>query len=357
MKAIFANIVFLLTCYSTFSQKSDSLEAVLLSDKLRTGEDKNIYLEKMEHVFFDVDAEKIYYGLQLSGINNLPVSAFVFVEIKKKTNQQFRLKPLYTKKIALSTINGMTHIDSLLLSEVRLASGNFELIVNLMTDSSKVLHQQKASFQLLRSGSNKIIDEYYEEQVNKDNQIVDIGKSFVAKYDLPAITRNISSLQPIAIGMEQKVIRDLATTDDLGFLKQFFYNFWYNRNSTDPEAAWKEYIVKLNTVAKLYGTATMPGYETDRGRIYIQYGEPDKLEKLPAEKDALPYEIWFYPRVNNKSHVCFLFYQPGILGTQMFLLHSTEENEVINPYWKQQLLLDPDNPDNRLIHRVFEYFK
>jgi hypothetical protein len=46
-----------------------------------------------------------------------------------------------------------------------------------------------------------------------------------------------------------------------------------------------------------------------------------------------------------------------MLGSQMFLLTSSESDEGIDPYWKSKLLRDPNDSDNKLTHRVFEYFK
>ncbi|MBK8143770.1 MAG: GWxTD domain-containing protein [Bacteroidetes bacterium] len=337
---------------ASFFSLKDTIQEVQVSNILRHTE-----LEKMDFAFFDLDAEKIYFQVQLSGHKNFSATSFIYVEIKKKTNMQFKLKPLYTKKILFDSLHNEAYLDSISLSTVRLGSGNFDLIVSLINDSSKVLQVKKAGFQLLRSANEKVVDEYYELETTAKDHIVKIENTFVAKYDLATIKRNISALQPISLGIEAKVIRDITGLDDISFLRLFFYNFWYNRNASNPEEEWKKYTEKLNYVAKLYGTSTQPGYETDRGRIYITYGEPDRVEKLPSEKDALPYEIWWYKHIDTKSNISFLFFQPGMVGTQMFLLHSNMPSEIINPYWKETLLLDPNNGDNKLMHRVFEYFK
>lgn len=358
-KVIITNIVCMIMVQNvlaqkefTFSSEKDSVLSVVISNKM-----ENNSPVKMDFPFFDMDAEKIYYQITLSGVKNLKPSSFLFLEIKKKTNMQYKLKPLYSRKITLDKLQNLVYTDTIPLQVAHLASGNFEVIINLMNDSSKVLDVKKVGFQLLRNSNEKIKDEYYELEANIKGNIVDLEKTFVAKYDIETLKRNINALKPIAEGIEGKVIRDVTSMNDLQFLRQFFFNFWYNRNASEPEDEWKKYTVRLNYVAKEYGTATQPGYETDRGRIYIQYGEPYKIEKVPSEKDALPYEIWFYKFIGSKSNISFLFFQPGIMGSQMFLLHSNMESEVINPYWKETLLLDPNNGDNRLMHRVFEYFK
>lgn len=358
-KFIIANIFCFMIFQSVEAQnrylaapEKDTLGPVLISSKIEENS-----LAKMDFPFFDIDAEKIYFQFRLSGKKMLAPTSFLYVEVKKKTNMQFKLKPLYAKKILLDSLVNLAYTDSIILSTVRLASGNFDIIVSLMNDSSKVLGFKKAGFQLLRNANEKIIDEYYELETNIKGNIVNMENTFVAKYDMETLKRNINALRPICEGIEAKVINDVTTLDDMKFLRLFFYNFWYNRNASDPEDEWKKYTVRLNYVAKQYGNAAQPGYETDRGRIYIMYGDPDKIEKLPSEKDALPYEIWFYKFIGNKSNISFLFYQPGMVGSQMFLLHSNMPSELINPYWKETLLLDPNNTDNKLMHRVFEYFK
>jgi GWxTD domain-containing protein len=41
--------------------------------------------------------------------------------------------------------------------------------------------------------------------------------------------------------------------------------------------------------------ASLSGWESDRGRIYIKYGPPREVHHQFAEQGAAPYEIWLYP--------------------------------------------------------------
>ena len=36
------------------------------------------------------------------------------------------------------------------------------------------------------------------------------------------------------------------------------------------------------------------GYRTDRGRVYLIYGEPDQIDRFPSETNMKPYEVWYY---------------------------------------------------------------
>lgn len=341
------------------AQSLDSLHRVIVSfDAAWNEQEQSRILSQVPHPFFDQSHPVIYYYIETS-LDTLRMhsKSFVFLEIKKRSNMQFKYKPIWSERVELKSFIDGRFIDSITIDEAQIPSGNYDLLVSLMNDSTRVLHQLKTDFQVLSSHV------YREERSNQPLEQetpahVDIEKTFVGAYKLEALRRNIMALSPIAHGGESKVIRDAETQTDLNALKRFFYNFWYERNPSAPEVAWKAYAEKLNKVAQLYGNTGVAGYTTDRGRIYLSYGEPTHIEKALNEKGALPYEVWFYQRADNgRGNVKFLFYQPGLLGAQMFLLHSTENDEIINPQWKNYLLTDPTNSDNKLMHRVFEYFK
>jgi hypothetical protein len=50
-------------------------------------------------------------------------------------------------------------------------------------------------------------------------------------------------------------------------------------------------------------TALDAGWRTDMGRIYIRYGPPDQIERIPFSADGPPREIWMYEARNLR----FLF--------------------------------------------------
>ena len=53
-----------------------------------------------------------------------------------------------------------------------------------------------------------------------------------------------------------------------------------------------------------------PGWRSDRGRIYIQYGPPDQVESRPMNLDSAAYEIWTYIREGRR----FVFVDYGGFG-------------------------------------------
>ncbi|MGA7766775.1 MAG: GWxTD domain-containing protein [Candidatus Sulfotelmatobacter sp.] len=60
----------------------------------------------------------------------------------------------------------------------------------------------------------------------------------------------------------------------------FVIAFWKRRNPTpgSPENRFKETHYQRIAYANQHFAAGIPGWKTDRGRIYIVYGPPDELE-------------------------------------------------------------------------------
>jgi len=326
---------------NSFSQKKDTLFDLKISANNQTP------FEDMDFHFFDVDKNKIF--ISFSVINRTD-SNYVSIEIKKKSIQQSRLKPIIQKKILLHSENNTAFIDSLDISN-NLISGNYDIIVSIVNKQLEVIASIKKGFQTIRNG-NAILKNDFEEITIPKN--FNIQNSFVTNYNPKQLLKNIKALVPIAEVAEIRAIAAMEENDVNA--AQFFYNFWYNRNSSAPEKEWKMYADKLNYVAKKYGRNGMPGFETDRGKLYLMFGEPNITEKRDNEEGSLPYEVWFYYETKGRKNVKFLFYQPGNISDQLIILHSSEQDILVNPYWKRVLLQDPTNGDNKLKYRVFEYF-
>jgi GWxTD domain-containing protein len=90
---------------------------------------------------------------------------------------------------------------------------------------------------------------------------------------------------------------------------QFIEMFWQRRDPTPDTAEneYKEEHYRRIAFANEHYAAGMPGWRTDRGRIYIMYGKPDSIDshpmggpyQRPAEEgggqtETYPFEVWRY---------------------------------------------------------------
>jgi hypothetical protein len=60
-----------------------------------------------------------------------------------------------------------------------------------------------------------------------------------------------------------------------------------------------EYYLRVEYANENFST-NRDGWETDRGRIYVLYGEPTDIERHPFEINSKPYEVWYYDHLNRR---------------------------------------------------------
>lgn len=207
-----------------------------------------------------------------------------------------------------------------------LPSGEYKILLEARDRNNSVIAMKERFFT-----RNLVKAVPVEEQIT-DNNVVKV--SFAARYTNPDSLRNIIySLNPIAQSQERNTINNAMTTAMLPEMQSFFYSFWYKRNQSNPEAAWLEYKEKLKMVDENFGTRIKEGWETDRGRVYLQYGAPNTRIERPHDPDYWPFEIWHYYETNDKLHDRrFLFYNTS-LGEDYELLHSDVPQETKNMDW------------------------
>lgn len=130
---------------------------------------------------------------------------------------------------------------------------------------------------------------------------------------------------------------------ELDDCKRFFYGFWLKRNSNNPSISWAQYKQLVNIANANFGNKVNPGYETDRGRIFLKYGPPNSRVEQPSEPEAVPYEIWHYYKLGKYTNRKFVFYNPDIVTNNFLVLHSDVPGEVQNSGWVQELYKKSSN--------------
>jgi len=197
----------------------------------------------------------------------------------------------------------------------------------------------------------------------------DIGATWVSKFETKAsIYDYVHSVRPIANGQEKSMLdnsfREFEKTE-LKYLRSFMYAFWESRNPGDGETPWLAYKEQVDFVNEEFGTMNKKGFETDRGRVYLQYGPPNDLTDRANEPSSYPYQIWRYYKTGQFNNVRFVFYDPTLMGVDYELLHSEGvRGEINNPQWRVLLEqrntptnnVDRESGTNHFGGRVDDYF-
>jgi GWxTD domain-containing protein len=110
---------------------------------------------------------------------------------------------------------------------------------------------------------------------------------------------------------EVKAYKKLTTDEER---ENFIENFWRRRDpdpDTEENEYREEYFERIAYANEKYASG-IPGWKTDRGRIYITFGKPDSVESHPSggsydrpsyegggSTTTYPFETWFYRHLDN----------------------------------------------------------
>jgi GWxTD domain-containing protein len=79
--------------------------------------------------------------------------------------------------------------------------------------------------------------------------------------------------------------------------KRIWEEFWREKDptpGTPRNELLEEHLQRFRYANDHFGVGLTQGWRTDRGRIYIIYGQPDEVESHPFEIGTKPTEVWYY---------------------------------------------------------------
>ena len=127
--------------------------------------------------------------------------------------------------------------------------------------------------------------------------------------------------------------------------ENFIENFWQRRNP-DPESAentYKEEYYRRIAYTNEHYSSGIPGWKTDRGRIYIMWGKPDEVDSHPAggpynrpfeegggETSTYPFDDWRYrylPGIGENVQIEFV--DPSGSGEYHLSMDPSEKDALL----------------------------
>lgn len=121
--------------------------------------------------------------------------------------------------------------------------------------------------------------------------------------------------------------------------REFLYNFWSNRDqdpSTKENEFFYNYLQRVESANTKFSSMQKQGWKTDRGRVFIVYGEPSEIERYPNQIESRPYEIWYYNEL--EGGVYFIF--ADLTGfSEYTLVHSTKRGELRDDNWGRRIII------------------
>jgi GWxTD domain-containing protein len=122
--------------------------------------------------------------------------------------------------------------------------------------------------------------------------------------------------------------------------RDFLTHFWADRDPTpgtprnEAAEAFNTRIAVVNKKFRVEGGNEIPGWRTDRGRIYLELGQPDITLTRRGPGVRLPFEVWKYTAHGNVRKYCFVDLTRFGNYTLVF---SNDPREPTRPQWRQLL--------------------
>lgn len=217
----------------------------------------------------------------------------------------------------------------------KLPTGTYMLNFTLLSRSLTELTTQSYVFER----SNDI-----ESTWDLENLVLD--PAFQSSISNDSVGYYLESLIPIAKPAEIKNLIATLKTKDAEKQRRHIQAFWLKTSTTSAYEEWMKYKAQVQLVEKLYSNNFQEGFETDRGRVYLQYGSPTNVIIKESSPSEYPYEIWQYNKIGIFSNKRFIFYNPDLVNNGERLLHSDMVGELKNPGWPQILAKRNTNKGN-----------
>lgn len=170
-----------------------------------------------------------------------------------------------------------------------------------------------------------------------DDEIV-LNPEFQASITADSVGFYLESLIPISRATETKNIIAIAKLKDEEQARRYIQSYWSKTAPENPYEGWIAYKKQVQLVERIYANNFQEGFETDRGRVYLQYGSPNSIITRDFNPSEYPYEIWRYNKIGAFSNKRFVFYNPDLVNNAYRLLHSDMVGELKNPAWERDLM-------------------
>jgi len=141
---------------------------------------------------------------------------------------------------------------------------------------------------------------------------------------------------------ERAAFKQLSNDDERD---QFIEQFWLRRDPTPDTAEneYKEEHYRRIAYANEHFAAGLPGWKTDRGRIYIMYGPADSIEAHPAggiydrpseegggTTSTYPFEKWHYRYIEGiGQNIDIEFVDPCMCGDYHMTVDRSEKDALL----------------------------
>ncbi len=272
--------------------------------------------------FYPTELENIPVYFELYNTSTLADSVFAIKQfIVDEAGNELTEQTVFTRHQTAEIVPIVRKVD---ITKVK--SGKYTLSFALLSKKMTELAIQTYEF----DRSNDL-------EVNLSMETTILDPNFQASIPEDSIVYYLESLIPISGASEIKNIIKTIKTKDADLQRKHIQAFWVTTAKVSAYDEWLSYKEQVKLVEARFGNNFQEGFETDRGRVYLQYGSPTTMVQKETSPSEYPYEIWQYNQIGKFSNKRFVFYNPDLVNNTYRLIHSDMIGELKNPGWPQML--------------------
>jgi GWxTD domain-containing protein len=213
----------------------------------------------------------------------------------------------------------------------------FLLTTCLSVSAQKDKKQQKVDdpLKVNVTGKDAKADNKSKAEAKKSRDLENASKALLRWVD--------EDVQYIITGEERAAWKRLKTDEER---EQFIEQFWLRRDPTPDtiDNEYKDEHYERIAYANEHFASGIPGWKTDRGRIYIMYGKPDEIESHPSggtydrpieegggTTSTFPFETWRYRYIEGIGNEVILeFVDPSMSGEYHMTIDPSEKDALLH---------------------------
>ncbi len=268
-------------------------------------------------------------------LNNIPVYFEVY-NTKFLSDSVFGIKQTVTNAKTGEELSFLTSYSRHNVAEVvpvlktvsleKVRTGKYLLTYTVINRSQIELSSQSYEFE--RSN---------DEEIDWNTAEIVLDPAFQKSISSDSVGYYLESLIPISRTPDVRNIIDVYKEKNEERARKYIQVFWTYTAPDNPYESWMKYKEQVQLVERLYSNNFQEGFETDRGRVYLQYGSPSNIIAREVSSSEYPYEIWQYDKIGRFSNKRFIFYNPDLVNNTYRLLHSDMIGELKNPAWPREI--------------------
>jgi len=299
--------------------------------------DNTFYKNTMEVVpnpshMFGKDSPRLYYYIELYNVNKENPDKEISIQTVIVDHAgQVRDKKDYTRSRKYESL-----VEKGAFNVSKLETGLYAMIFYVSDEASNYSVYRKANF-YVNNPDVVLVTERGDDQA----KFID-SRYYTMTTEL--VDESFAQAQYLATKEEINIYNSLSDVDSK---KRFMFRFWQEREKNQPGIE-NEYYLRVNYANDHFRYSGKNGWQTDRGRVYLMYGEPDQIGKidfaslgagttsfaraegLSEDASQVNHSVWTYHNLDGGSQ--FFFLDKNNVGNYN-LVHSTYKNEIQDPNW------------------------